>query len=505
MKLKNVLLQVLSLALVAVLAIGGTVAYLTDSDSDVNVMTLGNVSIKQHEYQRVVNADGTYATKTIDKMTSYVLEVFEQGKAILPTTELNADGTVSNHGAGDWDDTTVRMSQVDSYGGMQVFKSVNAVDKFVTVENDGKTDAYIRTIVAIEVGSTDGSLIKTSRHNTWSKTEIGTIAIDGNNYMLYEYSYNGATDKDRHVGGLLPAGETSYPSLSQVYLTSAATNEDVEAIDGNDNGMLDILVFSQAVQADGFSDAATALDTAFGDISTTNHPWVDAVVSNADGLTAAVKNGATTVILSDDITLSEVLEVSGTLTIAGNGNTLTVPANGTRVVNVADNTEDVELMLSDVTIAAENAERGISFYNNSANLTVTVVNSTITARHYGINVASANKSAVLNVKNSTITGYCAFQTWSANIVVTFDNCVLEGVNQCNNPDGSTTNNFATIVINEDADNSSITLNNCTIVAKANGTATEYHLINNSDNSTVTWNDCTFIDNGKTVDSAVCAD
>ena len=36
---------------------------------------------------------------------------------------------------------------------MEVFVNKNAVDKFVTVENIGKTDAYVRTIIAFESGS----------------------------------------------------------------------------------------------------------------------------------------------------------------------------------------------------------------------------------------------------------------------------------------------------------------------------------------------------------------
>ena len=37
--------------LVVAIAIGGTVAYLTSEDSDVNVMTMGNVKIVQNEYE----------------------------------------------------------------------------------------------------------------------------------------------------------------------------------------------------------------------------------------------------------------------------------------------------------------------------------------------------------------------------------------------------------------------------------------------------------------------
>ena len=288
MKLKNILLLGLSFALVAALAIGGTLAYLQDDDSDVNVMTLGNVSIVQHEYQRATNEDGSYKTAIIDNQTSYVLEDFEQGKALLPIV-----GDPSTSGSTGWDDTTVRMSQVDSYGGMQVFAGKNAQDKFVTVENTGKTDAYIRTIVAIECGESDPSLVGKAFHSTWTCKNIGMIEIDNNKFFVYEFAYNGGQLSDgswRHQGGILPAGDTSYPSLSQVYLKSAATNEDMVAIDGNGNGTLDILVLSQAVQAAGFENAKTALDTAFGKSSEKAAEWFGGVM--ADYIASLAWDGA---------------------------------------------------------------------------------------------------------------------------------------------------------------------------------------------------------------------
>ncbi|MBE6946738.1 MAG: hypothetical protein E7454_00575 [Ruminococcaceae bacterium] len=274
-KMKKVLLMCTAYVLVAALAIGGTIAYLQDTDSDVNVMTLGNVSIDQHEYERATNTDGSYETKEIDGVTSYVLKDFTQGKPLLPSA------LVTNGSGWGWDSTIVRMTQVDSYGGMNVFKAAsNAQDKFVTVENTGKTDAYIRTLVAIEIGSADGSLIGTSYHSTWNQTEIGEITIDGNTYVLIEYAYEGGELTDgtwRHQYGILPAGDTSYPNLSQVYISAAATNEDMVKLDGNGNGTLDILVLSQAVQAAGFADAKTALDTAFGKSSEKAAEWFNGV------------------------------------------------------------------------------------------------------------------------------------------------------------------------------------------------------------------------------------
>ena len=277
--MKKFLALLLTVALTATAAVSGTLAYLQSEDSDVNVMTVGNVKIEQHEYQRATSEDGTYKTDTIDDNTSYVLESFEQAKPLYPIVgDPNEPGNSPAYAGGD--DTIVRMTQVDSYGSMQVFAGKNAQDKFVTVENIGKSDAYIRTFVAIEVGTGDASLIGTSHHSTWSKTNIGTITIDGNNYYVYEYNYNGGQLSDgswRHENGVLPAGDTSYPNLSQIYLKSKATNEDMDAIDGNGNGRLDIIVLSQAVQTAGFettvntlsgenkSVAEVALNTAFGD------------------------------------------------------------------------------------------------------------------------------------------------------------------------------------------------------------------------------------------------
>lgn len=319
MKLKNLMLIGLSFVLVAAIAIGGTLAYLTSDDSDINVMTLGNVSIEQHEYERATNADGSYATKTIDNVTSYVLKDFTQGKPLLPATDP------SNHGAGTWDNTTVRMSQVGSYGGMQVFVNPNAQDKFVTVENTGKTDAYVRTLVAVECGSTDGSLVGTSYHSTWTKNVIGVITVDGNNYDLIEYVYAGGKLSDgswRHENGILPAGDTSYPSLAQVYIESVATNEDMEKIDGNGNGTLDILVLSQAVQVAGFADAETALNAGFGDITTTNHPWTNTTISSEVGITEAGTYNLEGDVYTIDSAYFHTQKVTAPVTINGNGATV---------------------------------------------------------------------------------------------------------------------------------------------------------------------------------------
>lgn len=55
--MRKVLTIALSIAVIATLAVSGTIAYLTDSEEAVNVMKVGKVDIKLLEQQR--NDDGT--------------------------------------------------------------------------------------------------------------------------------------------------------------------------------------------------------------------------------------------------------------------------------------------------------------------------------------------------------------------------------------------------------------------------------------------------------------
>ena len=126
-KFKKVLMMGASYALVATLAIGGTLAYLQSEDSDVNVMTLGNVEIEQVEQERDENGN---------------LDEFHPNKPAYPAV-----------GPVEWDDEKLEVND----GEYKVFTDElkNVVDKIVTVKNTGKFDAYIRTVIAIEAPEYD--------------------------------------------------------------------------------------------------------------------------------------------------------------------------------------------------------------------------------------------------------------------------------------------------------------------------------------------------------------
>lgn len=178
---------------------------------------------------------------------------------------------------------------------------------------------------------------KDAGENTpWLEKKIGEVNINGNNYVVLEFVYAGVKLSDgsyRHENGILPAGDTTYPSLCQVYLKHYANNDDMVAIDGNKNGTLDILVLSQAIQADGWDDANTALEAGFGAATTTNvKTWFEGedevnnlpkLITNDAELKAAIEAGQTELKLGDfNFKMPEVNLQGKTLTIIGSKNTV---------------------------------------------------------------------------------------------------------------------------------------------------------------------------------------
>ena len=239
-KLKKVLLMGTAYVLVAALAVAGTLAYLTSTDSDVNVMTLGNVKIEQVEQERDANGD---------------LVNFTQGKPAYPAV-----------GPVEWATEGVEVNG-EKY---KVFTEdlKNVVDKIITVNNTGKNDAYVRTIVAIEAPNGDPSdLIHLNYNGTDVTASDGFIKnVDGVDYYVVTYTYKEA----------IKAGEKSAPSLMQVFLDKETTNEDC-ALFGD---TWEIYAVSQAVQADGFDDPTTALNAAFGVVNADNAPVM--IAENVD-------------------------------------------------------------------------------------------------------------------------------------------------------------------------------------------------------------------------------
>ena len=235
---KKIVAFTLVIAMLA-MCFGATLAYFTDTDSATNVMTMGKVDIEQIELERCPTGG---------------LQPFTQGKMLLP---MGGDPA--------WAAEPVTVNG-DSF---KVFASANVIDKIVTVENNGNTDAYVRTIVALEAGKTaeEAKDLWYNYIGVSDNSDNGaTISVEDNDlfvkigdsyYIIVVYTYEQP----------LAAGAKSGASLTGVALYKNATQQVVATLGAE----YEILVLSQAVQAaDMGTNAGAALDTAFGDVNAEN-------------------------------------------------------------------------------------------------------------------------------------------------------------------------------------------------------------------------------------------
>ena len=254
-RMKKAIAMLLVIAMTAALAIGGTLAYLTDTDEDVNVMTLGQVKIDQLEYERV-------DVDTEDEDAD--VQVFHDNKPLLPAVTEDGFNYVPGDSYVNWDQIGKDGYTSDIWDPEQIN---NEVDKMVFVKNKGDWDAYVRTVFAFEAGSyTTLDEFNAKMHLnlnttdwTWEWTQTPTTIGEGT-YFIATATYN----------KVLAPGALTEISLSQIALDSSATNDDVAAF----GDTYQVLVQSQAIQADGFDDPESALNEGFGEIATDNVPWI---------------------------------------------------------------------------------------------------------------------------------------------------------------------------------------------------------------------------------------
>ena len=327
--MKKKLAATLSVVLILGLAVLGILAYLTSEDGDVNVMTLGEVKIEQNEEQRVEpSKNGT--------LTDADIEDFVQDKPLYPYVEVVPNQAMK--------DEYEEVTFPDGNTG-KLFIGDNAVDKFISVTNEGKSDAYVRTIIALEAPTDkiDVSVLSNVGWKIDSAASIYGVDIEGKKYDLLVLVYNNA----------LKPGETTPYSLMQVLLDWTATNEDA-ALYGD---TYDVIALSQAVQTAGFDDAKTALDTAFGAVSAEKAAeWItpiveeyeESLIDSEEKLIKAIAAGETEIELARDFTVSATVDIPGNVTIKGAGHTISRAAGFTGTMLAAK--ENSTLTLEDVTL-----------------------------------------------------------------------------------------------------------------------------------------------------------
>jgi len=267
-------LLIVSLLLALATTLGGTLAYLSDTDSDINIMTLGNVDIVQQEN----GEDG-----------------FHQSQPLYPAY----------------------------YTGEPDTNATGAVEKRVNIKNTGSTDAYVRTVFAFEAGELTKEEFDQFIHPMWNVDETALtweadkVTIKDEQYFLAWYTYPAAVEANT---------ETDATLLGVVMDKDADSGVMTKLGDSDYN----ILVVSQAVQTVNMDTlyaaegAAGVLNTAFGELSEASHPWMDwnglddedgdqspddtVFVSNAAELIQAIEDGAAHIMLIDDIVVDETVD-----------------------------------------------------------------------------------------------------------------------------------------------------------------------------------------------------
>ena len=252
--------KIVSICLVAVIAVmaiaGASLAYLTDTDDADNVFEVGNVQIELVEQQRDENGG---------------LEAFEDNKILMPIVG-SAQG------------------EKDGYG-LPIAK--NYVDKIVNVKNKGKSDAYVRVIVAVPAALDNSNDAMSAIHwnvgNRFSPDKqyvdgytnpgykdiewnfVEEITIDGVAYNTYCFTYTEA---------LVAGATTECAAITGFYLDKNVDNyvtddgKVVYTFNGKDikydlTKGVNIPVFAQAVQAAGFDSA----EEAFTNAGLPTNPW----------------------------------------------------------------------------------------------------------------------------------------------------------------------------------------------------------------------------------------
>ena len=233
----------------AVVAIGGaTLAYFTDTDEATNTFTAGGVMIGLIEQER----DGQGG-----------LQEFTQDQVLMP---------IVGSAQGEKDDL-----------GQPV--AANYVDKIVTIQNTGKSDAYVRAYFAIPSALDDGyetfnAGVNVLHFNFGNEDGASTYGVQwiwkhGDKWNYFETTIDGVAYNVYYADyyQVLPVGATTEQFVSGVYLDSHVDmdaqgdyidtrfpNADLSIL----NGTVSCPVMAVAVQADGFDTVDDAITAAFG-------------------------------------------------------------------------------------------------------------------------------------------------------------------------------------------------------------------------------------------------
>ena len=239
---KKIVSICLVVALAATAIVGGTLAYFTDTDSEENVFTTGNVDIDLEE-------------------------VFDEENAkLMPGIDIQKEVTVKNVGT---ENAYVRVhiaypSMLDSGSEDQPqFAAYNNMLHWNFTADSVQEGEWSQLQNKDQVGPNASYPNWPGNGGTYNFYQT---TVDGILYNVYVYTYETVLESGE---------ETATPAISNVYLDTKVTNEQMAEITDVLGNNPKILVFAEGGQEAGFTDAYTALNTQFGDPMAEGYvsPW----------------------------------------------------------------------------------------------------------------------------------------------------------------------------------------------------------------------------------------
>jgi hypothetical protein len=205
-------------------------------------------------------------------------------------------------------------------------------------------------------------------------------------------------------------------------------------------------------------------------------------VYTAEELKAALDKGGI-IELEADINYTKQFEITKSVAIYGNGHTISVTKEATRVFNLSS-VSNIHVQLYSLKMVSA-GERGISLFKTT-DVEFTMNECELSSVSYGLNLASGNNGTVVTINNSHIVSYGALNIWANTAVINVNDSVLEGVNNYSEE----SNNFGTIVLNgghydydnlglkagDTGQNNVLNIKNTQVIATENGACTQYAVV-----------------------------
>lgn len=270
MKKKTILVAAIAVMLVAALVVGGTLAYFTDTKDATNTFTVGNVKIDllESQYHRVnagiSNEEAKGQTEPLSGGYLWAADVNMQGTPANTPNYTTSGEIWSGQYFSDAQIETDAATYKDGYFAKHSQKMVpgSNVRKCPYVKNTGNNDAYVRVRVLIPVSL---FTVIDNGPSYWTTTamnedQVTSVAVDTyknegaeavhkvtrGDIEYYEYDFT-------YAKALKPGELTFWNVWGNIAINKNATSEDLANVKS-----FDVLVEADAIQAEGFANAADA-------------------------------------------------------------------------------------------------------------------------------------------------------------------------------------------------------------------------------------------------------